>query len=72
MELVVRHQTTYLYATPAGQVALLLRLRPGLLDGQKPLQWSVTVNGAGVEGSRPTLMATRRRSSRCAARWPKW
>ncbi len=50
MELVVRHQTTYLYATPAGQVALLLRLRPGLLDGQKPLQWSVTVNGAGVEG----------------------
>jgi transglutaminase-like putative cysteine protease len=49
MELVVRHQTTYLYATPASQVALLLRLRPAALDGQKPVQWAVTVNGAPVE-----------------------
>ena len=53
MELVVRHQTTYLYATPASQVALLLRLLPAALDGQNPLQWAVSVNGTAVEASTP-------------------
>jgi transglutaminase-like putative cysteine protease len=48
MELVVRHQTTYRYATPASQVALLLRLQPAVLDGQAPGPWEVSVNGAPV------------------------
>jgi len=49
MELVVRHQTTYLYQTPAAQVALLLRLQPARLDSQIPRQWAVTVNGIPVD-----------------------
>ena len=48
MELVVRHQTTYRYATEAAHVAMLLRLVPSRLDGQVPRQWEVTVNGAPV------------------------
>ena len=48
MELVIRHQTTYLYTTSANQVALLLRLRPTVLDSQTPRDWEVTVNGAPV------------------------
>jgi transglutaminase-like putative cysteine protease len=53
MELSVRHQTTYRYATPAGQISLLLRLQPQQLDGQTPRHWEVTVNGAAVEGFLP-------------------
>ncbi|MEI6593297.1 MAG: transglutaminase family protein [Holophagaceae bacterium] len=48
MELAVRHQTTYRYATPANQVSLLLRLLPGRLDGQQTKAWEVTVNGTPV------------------------
>ena len=53
MELVVRHQTTYRYETPASQVALLLRLKPALLDCQSPQDWEVTVNGLPVETFMP-------------------
>jgi transglutaminase-like putative cysteine protease len=53
MELLVRHQTTYRYATPASQVALLLRLQPALLDSQTPRDWEVTVNGLPVESFLP-------------------
>jgi len=49
MELAVRHQTIYRYPKPASQVALLLRLRPTLCDGQRPGAWQVTVNDAPVE-----------------------
>ena len=48
MELAVRHRTSYLYTTPASQVALLLRLQPATLDGQQPRNWEVTVNGMPV------------------------
>ena len=48
MELLVHHQTTYRYETPATQVALLLRLQPSLLDCQIPRHWEVTVNGEPV------------------------
>ena len=48
MELAVRHQTTYRYATPANQVSLLLRLYPSLLDCQRARSWEVTVNGTPV------------------------
>ena len=48
MELAVRHQTTYRYATPANQVSLLLRLQPGALNCQQPGAWAVTVNGTPV------------------------
>ena len=48
MELLVHHQTTYHYETPATQVALLLRLQPSQLDCQIPRQWEITVNGEPV------------------------
>ena len=48
MELAIRHQTTYRYATPANQVSLLLRLYPSLLDCQRARSWEVTVNGTPV------------------------
>lgn len=48
MQLVVRHQTTYRYATTARQVALLLRLQPTRLDCQSLKSWEVAVNGAPV------------------------
>jgi transglutaminase-like putative cysteine protease len=48
MELTVLHQTTYRYDTPVGQIALLLRLQPSLLDGQTPRDWQVSVNGEPV------------------------
>jgi len=48
MELVIRHQTTYRYATPASRVAMLLRLQPPALACQTPGPWEVTVNGAPV------------------------
>jgi len=49
MELVVRHQTVYHYSQPASRVALLLRLKPTVCDGQQLLHWQVTVNGELVE-----------------------
>ena len=51
MELAVRHQTTYRYATPANQVSLLLRLYPSLLDCQQARSWEVTVNGTRLSAS---------------------
>lgn len=48
MDLYIRHQTTYRYATPATQVALLLRLLPGELDSQRVKTWQVSVNGRPV------------------------
>jgi transglutaminase-like putative cysteine protease len=48
MELLVHHQTTYRYDSPATQVALLLRLQPSRLDGQSTRVWEVTVNGEPV------------------------
>lgn len=48
MDLFIRHLTTYRYATPASQVALLLRLQPGVLDTQRTKAWRVTVNGRPV------------------------
>jgi transglutaminase-like putative cysteine protease len=53
MELVIRHQTIYHYSQPASRVALLLRLKPTVCDGQQLLHWQVTVNGEPVEAFPP-------------------
>ena len=53
MELAVQHQTTYRYATPVNQVALLLRLRPMALDNQVIKAWQVTVNGQLIDSFQP-------------------
>ncbi len=49
MELVVRHQTVYHYASAASRIALMLRLRPADFDGQQVINWGVSVNGTPVE-----------------------
>jgi transglutaminase-like putative cysteine protease len=50
MELTVRHQTIYRYASPGSRVALVLRLRPASYDAQQVIDWGVSVNGVAVEG----------------------
>lgn len=45
MKLLVRHQTTYSYGSGSSRVAMLLRLMPRRHNGQKVLEWQVTVNG---------------------------
>lgn len=49
MRLAVRHVTRYEYSPPAMRADLRLRLFPSRFDGQKPLRWSVTVNGEEVK-----------------------
>lgn len=49
MELVVRHQTVYRYASAASRIALMLRLRPADFNGQHVINWGVSVNGVAVE-----------------------
>ena len=49
MRLSVRHTTRYDYNPPARRADLRLRLYPSRFDGQKPIRWSVTVNGAEVK-----------------------
>ena len=56
MELVVRHQTTYRYDTPASQVALLLKLQPTQLDSQTLHTWDVTVNDVPVQAFKPNAI----------------
>jgi transglutaminase-like putative cysteine protease len=53
MQLTIRHQTQYHYASPASRIALLLRLRPGNFDGQRVHQWQVSVNGEAVDAFSP-------------------
>ncbi|HEX8900826.1 transglutaminase family protein [Vitreimonas sp.] len=48
MRLSVRHVTRYEYDPPAMRADLRLRLFPSRFDGQKPLHWTVTVNGDEV------------------------
>jgi transglutaminase-like putative cysteine protease len=49
MQLVVRHQTIYRYASAASRIALMLRLRPADFTGQQVVSWGVSVNGAAVD-----------------------
>ncbi|MGI9522990.1 MAG: transglutaminase family protein [Hyphomicrobiaceae bacterium] len=65
MLLKIVHRTTYDYAPAALRVVLRLRLFPSECDGQSVKQWSVRVNGEGVDpiftdgfGDRICLWAT--------------
>lgn len=49
MQIVIRHQTLYRYAASGPRIALLLRLWPSRFKGQKPLAWTVAVNGSEVK-----------------------
>ena len=53
MMLLVRHQTSYAYGAGASRVAMLLRLKPRNHDGQRVLDWAVTVNDEPVETFMP-------------------
>lgn len=44
MRLLIRHQTVYRYEQGMTHAAMLLRLKPRNHDGQKVLEWSVSVN----------------------------
>ena len=48
MKLSIRHQTRYEYQPEAAQAAMRLKLFPAAFASQKPLGWSVTVNGDPV------------------------
>ena len=49
MKLSIRHRTHYEYEPKAAQAAMRLKLFPALFASQKPLDWSVTVNGDRIE-----------------------
>ncbi|MGR3780066.1 MAG: transglutaminase-like domain-containing protein [Albimonas sp.] len=48
MRLSIRHKTVYAFEPAALKLALRLRLWPSTFEGQKTLDWKVTVNGAPV------------------------
>ncbi len=48
MQLKIRHATQYRYDPPVAGVGLRLKLFPSSFEGQRPLAWTVTVNGAAV------------------------
>ncbi|MGF1659673.1 MAG: transglutaminase domain-containing protein [Rubrimonas sp.] len=45
MKLAVRHVTTYAYEPKVSAVAMRLKLFPSVFEGQRPLDWRVTLNG---------------------------
>lgn len=49
MILTVNHVTTYDYDAPMGAAVQSLRLFPSRFDGQRTIDWSVSVEG-GVKG----------------------
>lgn len=51
MRLSLTHRTVYRYDPPAIGAAMRLKLFPAHFDGQKPVSWRVTANGAPVEPS---------------------
>lgn len=51
MRLTVSHRSNYLFEPPTRGVVQSLRLSPSLFDGQKVLNWSVTVAGAEMGAS---------------------
>jgi transglutaminase-like putative cysteine protease len=53
MKLLVRHQTSYSYGAGSSRVAMLLKLMPRRHDGQRVLEWQVTVNDDPVFGFAP-------------------
>ncbi|HEX7782220.1 MAG TPA: transglutaminase family protein [Sphingobium sp.] len=53
MKLLVRHQTTYSYGAGSSRVAMLLKLMPRRHQGQRVLEWRVTVNDDPVFGFAP-------------------
>ncbi len=53
MILTVHHQTIHRYASGAGQISLLLRLRPTECQQQRLINWSVEVNGHEIPAGGP-------------------
>lgn len=49
MKLAIRHVTTYAYAPKVAAVAMRLKLFPSTFEGQRPLEWRVTLNGRPVK-----------------------
>jgi transglutaminase-like putative cysteine protease len=49
MKLAVRHLTTYAYDPKVSAVAMRLKLFPSVFEGQRPLDWRVTLNGRSVK-----------------------
>ena len=45
MRLAIKHTTTYRYDPEAARVALRLKLYPTHFGGQRPVRWSISVNG---------------------------
>lgn len=48
MQLTIRHRTVYRYAPAVAAVGVRLKLFPPAFTAQRPLSWSVTVNGAPI------------------------
>jgi len=48
MQLTIRHHTAYRYAPAVAAVGVRLKLFPPAFAAQRPLSWSVTVNGIAV------------------------
>ena len=48
MRLSIKHATTYAYDPPAERCALRLRLYPSSFEGQRVLDWRVSVNGQAI------------------------
>lgn len=53
MKLLVRHQTSYAYGAGSSRVAMLLRLMPRDHDGQRVIDWEVTVDDEPVDSFAP-------------------
>jgi transglutaminase-like putative cysteine protease len=53
MKLIIRHQTAYSYGAGSSRVAMLLKLMPRRHDGQKVLEWQVSVNDEPIFGFSP-------------------
>lgn len=53
MKLLVRHQTAYAYEAGTSRIAMLLKLVPRGHDGQKVIEWDVTINDEPVTGFAP-------------------
>lgn len=49
MKLAIRHRTAYAYDPPVNAVAMRLKMFPSVFDGQKTLEWRVTLNDRVVE-----------------------